>query len=156
MNIAFEKLIQHFDEHELKYLVDGDKQAVFANFGGEIGSYRVVAKVDEDDDLLLVFGYAPLRIPEGSRPAIAETIARANYCLKIGKFEMDFDDGELRFQAANIQAEGSLTDEIIRRIIGLVLHMLDTYLPAVLSVVYGNELPKDAISCVEAELGQLS
>ena len=27
--------------------------------------------------------------------------------------------------------------------------MLDMYLPAVLSVIYGNELPKDAIRCVE-------
>jgi hypothetical protein len=28
--------------------------------------------------------------------------------------------------------------------------MLDMYLPAVLSVIYGNELPADAIRCVEA------
>jgi len=30
--------------------------------------------------------------------------------------------------------------------------MLDTYLPAVLSVIYGNELPADAVRCVEAGL----
>jgi hypothetical protein len=30
------------------------------------------------------------------------------------------------------------------------MSMLDMYLPAVLSVIYGNELPKDAIRCAEA------
>ena len=34
----------------------------------------------------------------------------------------------------------------------LTVAMLDTYLPAVLSVVYGNELPADAVRCVEAGL----
>ena len=33
---------------------------------------------------------------------------------------------------------------------GTTMSMLDMYLPAVLSVIYGNELPKDAIRCVEA------
>ena len=32
---------------------------------------------------------------------------------------------------------------------GTTMSLLDKYLPAVLSVIYGNELPKDAISCVE-------
>ena len=30
------------------------------------------------------------------------------------------------------------------------MSMLDMYLPAVLSVIYGNELPKDTVCCVEA------
>ena len=34
---------------------------------------------------------------------------------------------------------------------GTTMSMLDMYLPAVLSVIYGNELPKDAIRCVEAK-----
>jgi hypothetical protein len=34
--------------------------------------------------------------------------------------------------------------------IGATVNMLDTYLPALLSVVYANELPKEAISRVEA------
>jgi len=33
---------------------------------------------------------------------VAETITRANFGLRVGKFELDFDDGEVRFQAVHI------------------------------------------------------
>jgi hypothetical protein len=44
-------------------------------------------------------------------------------------------------------------EEVIDRMIGTAINMLDTYLPAFLSVIYGNDLPKDAIRCVEAGRG---
>ena len=58
---------------------------------------------------------------------------------------MDVDDGELRFQVSRVLTEDVLDDVVIDRLMGLTMAMLDTYLPAVLSVIYGNELPRDAI-----------
>jgi hypothetical protein len=89
-------------------------------------------------------------VPEGCRPAIAEAVARANYGLRLGKFELDVDDGELRFQMAQVLAGESVGEEIIDRMISTAINMLDMYLPAFLSVIYANELPKDAIRRVEA------
>ena len=149
MTLAYEKLIQHLDEHQIKYFTSADHQSICADFRGEVGMYRIVATVDPEDGLFQVFGHSPVRVPEGCRPAIAETLARANYGLKVGKFEMDFDEGDLRFQAAQILIDEQLEDETIRRLIGTAMAMLNSYLPAVLSVIYGNELPKDAVRCVE-------
>ena len=42
-----------------------------------------------------------------------------------------------------------LEDSVIDRLMGDHV-LLDIYLPAILSVIYGNELPKDAIRCAEA------
>jgi hypothetical protein len=149
MNVAYEKLIQHLDEHEIKYLTSADHRSICADFRGEVGLYRIVATVDSEDGLFQVFGHSPVRVPEGSRPAIAETIARANFGLKIGKFEFDFDDGDLRFQVSQILIDDVLEDETIRRLIGTTMAMLNAYLPAVLSVIYANELPKDAVKHIE-------
>ena len=149
MNAAYEKLIQHLDEHNVRYLTSSDNHSICADFSGEVGMYRIVATVDSDDSLFQVFGHSPVRVPQGSRPAVAQTLVRANYGLKVGKFEMDFDDGDLRFQAAQILPDDNLEDDTIRRLIGTVIAMLNSYLPAILSVIYGNELPKDAILCVE-------
>ena len=41
-------------------------------------------------------------------------------------------------------------EEVIDRLIGTTIAMLDLYVPALLSVIYGNEDPKDAIAQVEA------
>ena len=149
MNAAYEKLIQHLDEHHISYLTNSEHHSICADFRGEVGTHRIVATVESDDNLFQVFGYSPVRVPQGSRPAIGETITRANYCMKVGKFEMDLDQGDLRFQAAQILPYDTIEDETIRRLIGTAMGMLDTYLPAVLSVIYGNELPQDAIKCVE-------
>ena len=129
-----------------------EREAIVADFRGRSGSYRIYGVVDADEDPFQVLGLIPNRVPQGSRPAVAETIARANYGLRVGKFELDFSDGEIRFHAYHILCGGIFDDDTIRRLLGTTLAMLDRYVPAVLSVIYGNEAPEDAIRCVEADL----
>jgi len=150
MNAAYDKLIQHFDEHDIRYQTDTDNQSICAYFRGAVGTYQIVVWVGADDDLLQVFGHSPVIVPAGSRPAIAETIARANWGLKVGKFELNVDDGHLRFHTVHILGDDHLADAVIERLVGTTMAMLDTYLPAILSVIYGNELPQNAVQCVEA------
>ena len=150
MNAAYEELLHLLDEREVSYSTNDDRQAICTDLRGEVATYRIVAHVDAEVDLFQVFGHSPLRVPEGCRPAIAETVARANYGLRVGKFEFDVDDGELRFQASQVLTDDTVGETVIDRLIGTTVAMLDMYLPAFLSVMYGNELPKDAIRCVEA------
>jgi hypothetical protein len=87
----------------------------------------------------------PDRFWQGCRPAAAEAIARANYRLRLGKFEL-VADGEVRFQVSQI-----LVDEAVgQAVIDMIGTTGWTYLPALLSVIYANELPKEAIARVEA------
>ena len=106
-----------------------------------------------DEGLLQLFAPLPAKIPPGCRPAVAEAVTRANYGMKMGKFELDYSSGELRFQIANAFTAEGLDAEIIRRLIGTAVHMVDHYFPAVMSIVYGNELPEDAIRHVEQPAG---
>jgi hypothetical protein len=149
MNAAYEKLIQHLDSQDIGYWSRSEDSSICTDFRGEVGTYRVFARVDEEDSLFQVFGYSPVRIPKGARPAVAETVVRANCGLKIGKFEMDYDEGELRFLATQILLDDNLEDATIDRLMGTTMAMLNTYLPAILSVIYGNELPKDALKQAE-------
>jgi hypothetical protein len=55
----------------------------------------------------------------------------------------------LRFHAAQILPDDDLDDATIGRLFGTTIAMLDLYLPAILSVIYGNELPEDAVRQVE-------
>jgi len=153
MNAAYEQLIQLLDERDVEYAPNEEFQTIRTDLQGEVASYRVVAHVAADQELFQVFGYSPMRVPEGCRPAIAEAVARANYGLQVGKFELDMNDGELRFQVSHIMIDGVVGQEVIDRLIGTTIAMLERYLPAFLSVIYGNEVPKDAIQCVEAEQG---
>lgn len=152
MSVAYERLIRRLEELEIKYQPHPDRQLVMAGFRGEEGHYTLVAAIDTDDDLFQIFAQFPVAIPEGSRPAIAEAITRANYGLKIGKFEMDMEDGDIRFHACHVMLAGVLEEAILDRFIALALAMMDRYGPAFLSVIYGNETPADAIRVAEADI----
>ena len=152
MNIAYDNLIAHFDEHDWNYDADSVRHLVRAGLRGRACSFDFVAVVDEEDDVFQVIAFVPVAIPEGCRAVIAETVARINYSLKIGKFEFEYDEGRLRYQVGQILVDSRLDDRIIHAAIGCCVSMVDRYLPAILSVIYGNELPKDAVCCAEADL----
>lgn len=154
MSVAYQQLIQHLDEHGIRYEVSEQREMILASFRLDSSVYRILACVDAEDELFQVFGLIPNVVPTGSRPAIAEMITRANYGLRVGKFEMDFSDGELRYQVYHALSGVTLDDTTIRRAIATTCGMLDRYVPAFLSVIYANESPEDAIRHAEAEMKQ--
>ncbi len=149
MNAAYEKLCEHLTSRNIGFWTHDENLSICADFRGEVGTYRIFAFVEADDHLFQVFGHLPVRVPVGARPSIAEAMVRINYGLKVGKFEMDFDEGDVRYQAAQILPDDELDDATIERLIGTTISMLNRYLPAIMSVIYGNELPTDAVRSVE-------
>ncbi len=146
MTAAYEELLQVLDERDIHYST-GDEQSIRTTIRGAVATYWTAARVE--DDLFQVACYSPLRIPEGSRRDIAEAIVRANYGLRVGKFELDLDDGELFFQASQILDGEAVGEAVIDRMIGTAVNMMDVYLPAFMSVVYGNEEAGEAVRRVE-------
>jgi hypothetical protein len=99
-----------------------------------------------------LYALVPATVPEGCRASIAEATVRANYGMKLGKFELDFSDGEIRFHLGNVFPPGGFDDDIVRRLIGTTIHVMDRYFPAFMSIIYANELPQDAITLAEQDL----
>jgi hypothetical protein len=149
MNAAYERLREHLTGQNIGYFSREEDLSICADFRGDVGTYRLYARIDAEDGLFQVFAQSPVRIPIGARPAVAETLTRINFGLKVGKFEMQYDEGEVRFQAAQILPQDDLDGPTIHRLMGIAMSMLNVYLPAILSVVYGNEPPKDAVRHVE-------
>jgi hypothetical protein len=149
MRNTYDQLIDLLGEREVEYFPSDEDQSIRTDLGGEVGVYRVVARVDTEAEVLQVLGYSPLRIPIGCRPDIAEAVVQANHGLRIGKFELNLGDGQLRFQSGQVLGDQAVGTEVIDQLISTTISMLDMYLPAFLSVVYGNELPRDAIRHVE-------
>jgi len=151
MTAAYEELLHVLDERDINYSADED-QTIRTTLRGDVATYWTAARVE--DDLFQVACYSPVLIPEGSRRDIAEAVVRANYGLRVGKFEMDLEDGEIRFQVSQILDGDAVGEAVIDRMIGTAVNMLDTYLPAFMSVVYANEEPGEAIRRVETGSGR--
>ena len=62
------------------------------------GEWVVVAQWS--DAQLAVYCVCSLNVPPARRAAVMELVTRANYGLRLGCFELDLDDGEVRFRAS--------------------------------------------------------
>lgn len=82
---------------------------------------------------------------------VAEYITRANYGVKVGKFELDCNDGEIRYQLAVDCAGGMIpNEEILARSIRIPALMYQRYGDGLLEVMFGFSTPKDAV--IKAEM----
>jgi hypothetical protein len=147
MSAQVDQLSAYLDRGTIVYDQDDDRGLFRMLFEGKHGDIRVMMIIDEA--MLQVFTYPANKIPEEHRQSIAEAITRANYGLKLGNFEMDFEDGELRYQTALPLGDTFPDDEIIDHVLYVGGAMVDRYLPAFLSIIYGNEDVKLAIRAAE-------
>ena len=84
------------------------------------------------------------------RGLAAEYLTRANYGLSIGNFEMDFEDGEVRYKTSIDVEGGELTQGMIKNLVYSNCATTDRYLHGLMKVVYGNADPASAVRDAEA------
>lgn len=120
------------------------------SFRGQHGAWRCVARAREQHQQAIFHSILGTLCPEERRPAMAEFITRVNYGMIIGNFEMDFDDGEIRYKCS-IDVEGSeLTQPLIKHMVYANLHTMNRYHPAILAVAFGGADPETKVKEIEA------
>jgi len=77
-------------------------------------------------------------------------LARANYGLILGNFEMDFRDGEIRYKTS-ILVDYELSAVVIKKLVYTNLSTIDDYFPGFMKIIYGNISPEEALNQVEKE-----
>ena len=144
--------VGHFMEEDGWHPQTLDDNYVYrAYFVGHNGEVTCFAQVRVDLEQFIFYVVMPVRAPVHMRPAVAEYITRANYGLRIGNFEMDFDDGEVRYKSS-LDFEGVELDAgLIRNTIYPAVQTMDRYLPGILSVIFGGKSAEEAIAAIEEE-----
>jgi hypothetical protein len=118
-------------------------------FQGENGKWTCSARARLEQQQMVFYSICPVNAPDSKRQAVAEFLTRANSGMIIGNFELDFDDGEILYKTS-IDFEGdSLSSALIKRLVYANVTMMDEYLPGIMSVIYGDVEPKDAIAQIE-------
>lgn len=146
---AFDLLSNYLDEDEWYPRRIEGKYAYSMSYSGKNGDLRCYAIIRVDLEEFLFYAVAPVKVPEEVRTAVSEYLTRANYGLRIGNFELDYSDGEVRYKSS-LDFEGqTLTSDLIRNAIYPAVHTMDRYLPGLLRVSFGGATPHEAIEEVE-------
>ncbi|HLP89280.1 MAG TPA: YbjN domain-containing protein [Nostocaceae cyanobacterium] len=146
----FEEVVNFFKNDNWPFVQMEDQPILQTNFQGENGQWSCFARVRLEQEQFIFYSVCPVNVPENKRLAMAEFLTRANSDVVIGNFEMDFDDGEIRYKTS-IDVEGErLTFGLIKQLIYPNVMIMDEYLPGIMAVIYGNISPVDAIAQIEA------
>lgn len=115
--------------------------------------------IDIRDDEYLVYAFSPLGADEDDTEMMknmAEFICRANYGLKMGNFDLDFDDGEVSFKV-HVMCEGiTPTAEMIKSSIYCPGAMFQRYGDGICDIIFNNASAKAAVvKCEDPDEEQL-
>ena len=149
MGQLFEAVINFFKEEDWKFLEIENGKLLRVQVSLENGDYACYASVNEEEQIFIFRSMCPVKAPPNRRLLIAEFLTRANYGFKLGNFEMDFEDGEIRYKTS-IDVEGDrLTTPLVKRLVYSNLSLMDDYFLGIMKVIFGGMSPEDVIAELE-------
>jgi hypothetical protein len=148
--LTLDQLCGYLGEDGFGYGLREDGTAIETGFRGRTGAFRLVIFIREEPALLGLLVRLPEIVPEPKRPAMAEAIARANYALALGCFELDVSDGEIDFRVSMPTPGGALTQEQFRSLLGAAMWTTDRYHRAFCRLNFADDLsPAEVVAEVE-------
>lgn len=149
MGAILDALMTFFREDDWSFSQIEDKPVLWMDFAGKNGRWTCFAREDEQKQIFLFHSYLPVKAPAEKRPLLADFLTRANYGLYIGNFEMDYNDGEVRYKTSLDVENTTLNNALIKGLVYANVAIMDKYLPGIMSVIYGGASPTEAIALVE-------
>jgi|GEM_PF-710927 len=149
---SFQALIDYIESKNFNHTPYPEEKRVTLSMSGKNANFRFTARITNEDDYLQVTANYPFNVREEKlRSSTAELITRANYCMPLGKFEMDMEDGEVRFHLTHVIGELGLTSEMIEKHFMTAYFTMDRYFPAFMQHIHAGYTPEDAVFHAELD-----
>lgn len=127
-----------------------ERNALGAMVQGRNGTWACLALSPEQTGRLIFYSTYTAAVPPARRLSVCELINRLNYGAALGNFEMDVEDGEVRFRTSIEARDSPASPQLLRPLVYENLATADRYLPAFEQVIEGSASPADAIAAAEA------
>jgi hypothetical protein len=145
----YRAMVDFFEDDNWPYTPVPGEPVLSLHFVGKSGHWICYAQAREEQQQFVFYSVCPMAMPDFKRQAVAEFVTRANYGMIIGNFELDYNDGEVRYKTS-LDVEGTeLNLALIRQAVYANVLMMDRYLPGLLNLVYTDVTPAQAVAEVE-------
>ena len=107
-------MLYYCRDNQITHRSNIEVKLVAVSVNGAAARYELGLQVTPNDQVLQVTLEIPVAAAhEEMRPLVAEVVARANYHLIIGNFDLDMDNGRLRYRVGHIIGSAALSNETI-------------------------------------------
>ncbi len=130
--------------HKWKYEILSEHWVRFS-LVGDNSVYELTMLVDERGETVTLRVGTSYRVPEQLRLVACEFLNRVNCGLRIGSFQLDYEDGEVFFRAAMDVEGGALVPKMVDSLINAGIWAYDWYYPGLMRVTYCLQTPEEAI-----------
>ncbi len=159
-SISIANAIKRFlDDDDWKYAFD-ESRGLF-DFGLNLSCklsnarYKILVR----DNSYTVYAYSPLSADAEDKTmlaSMAQFLHGANYGLRNGNFELDFNDGEIRYKSF-VDCEGSLpSTEIIKNSIYIPASMIKRYSGGIVEIIVNSADPSECLKQCEGGINEPS
>lgn len=152
MGIIYTKMVEYFTKG-LNWRVQEvpDRSFLVMDVSGKNGQYKCFAEAREAQHQFVFYTVCPVKAAVEKREAVSEFVTRANYGLIIGNFEMDYNDGEIRYKTSLDVENDTLSPALFRNTVSPNLFSIDKYMPGIMALLYAGLTPEQAVAKVENE-----
>ncbi len=143
-----------FEKDKLKHKPFDERNVASAIYSLDVKFGHVTVFFHAYKDRLIIHSILPLNADEEERVKVGEFLLRANYGLKVGGFDFDFDDGEISYRVSIYCGDDDFvppTYEQIAFVVFIGMMMIERYGNALIKVMFGLVEPSDAIESVESD-----
>ena len=149
MGRVFDSVIAFLQEDEWRYEEIPGELAIRFSFSGKNARYECFGQANEDHEIFVFYTIVPIRALEEQRHLVAELLTRINYGLNIGNFELDMNDGEIRYKTSIDVEGGELSLRMVETLIAVNISTTERYFAAFTDVLHEDVAPLEAVGRVE-------
>ena len=145
----FNQLLQFFERDDWSFTHLRGENVLHLKHVGENGAWSCYATVWEEGKQIFFYSICPSAAPKERRTAAMEFVTRANYGMSIGNFEIDLEDGQIRYKTS-IDVEGSTSvAALVKQLVRANVDIMDLYLPGIAGTIEQGMGAQEAIALVE-------
>ncbi len=146
---AFLELQRFLDAQHVDYAQVENELVYQVRYPAKFLPLTCFAQIDPNWEQFAFYVLLPIRVREDLRLVFAEYLTRVNYGLRVGNFEMDFADGEVRYKSVISFKDEPLTQTWIRNAILPAISTVDRCAPGFAKIIRGGKTAAEAFAEVE-------
>jgi hypothetical protein len=128
-----------------------DKNILLFGIGGKNGNFQCIADLIHEENRLIFFSVCGANTPESKRNDMLQLLNALNYKLFFGNFEMDLENGEIRYRTSVSFKHIELNQNFIEEFIMSNIVTMDKSLPSLVGVMFGEISAEKALELSNQE-----
>jgi Putative bacterial sensory transduction regulator len=131
---------------------DEENACFYIDFGPpRVPVSDAIAAIAEDTERFLLYVNIGPSVPPERRDEVARFITLANWGLSIGNFQMDYEEGLVRFKSSIAFRGTELSEALIRNAILAAMNAIEVYAEPLIDVLGRNKKAQEAFQAAKAK-----